>query len=150
MHESLKDALARQSRLSATKELDARGAQSCCDGRLDAIVKGSHMVALRSRDGLEVVAKRVHLQLRALWTVPNAVIDRGSEHHERSAEGALHAEAKLRTKKDAQGVLKTEEEMPNRLVLLACEESHTALIVVRELLDSPPDEGQPVLLVLNL
>ena len=29
MHESLKDALARRSRLPTTKELDARGAQSC-------------------------------------------------------------------------------------------------------------------------
>ena len=74
------------------------------------------------------------------------LIERGSEHHERSVEGALRAEAKLRTKEDAQGVLESEEEVLNRLVLLACEKSHAALIVVSELLDAPPDEGQPVLL----
>ena len=104
------------------------------------------MVALRSRDGLEVAARGAHLELRAIWTVPNAIFDRGDERHERFAEGALCAEAKLRTKKDAQGALETEEEVPSRLVLLAYEESHAALIAIRELLDAPPDEGQPVLL----
>jgi len=43
-------------------------------------------------------------------------------------------------------VLVAEEEVPNRLILLASEESHAALVIVRELLRASPEEGQPVLL----
>ena len=38
------------------------------------------------------------------------------------AEGAVNAEAKLRAKEEAQGVLEAEKEVPNRLILLASEE----------------------------
>ena len=43
-------------------------------------------------------------------------------------------------------MLKSGEDVPNRLVLMACEESRAALIAVSELLDAPSEEGQPVLL----
>ena len=75
VHKALKDGLAWQCRLPTALELDARGAQRRCDGRLDAVVKSARMVALRGRDGLGVITKGARLELRALRTVTNVVID---------------------------------------------------------------------------
>ena len=111
-------------------------------------MEGARVVALRARNGLGVVSKGTRLKLRALWAASNAIIDRRGERQKRSAEGALCAEAEICTKEDAaQGALEPEKEVPGRLVLLVCEESHAALIVVRELLGAPPDAGESVVMI---
>ena len=42
--------------LHTALELDARGAQGCCDGRLEATVISARIAVLRARDRLEVAA----------------------------------------------------------------------------------------------
>ena len=59
VHEAFRDGLARQSRLSTAWNLmrAARRDAAMADGRLDAIVDGLRMVALRALDRLKIVAE---------------------------------------------------------------------------------------------
>jgi hypothetical protein len=100
----LKDYLARQSRLPALK-LDAHGAQRRRHGRLNAVVNKARVIGLHARGRLKVAAEGPHLKLWELWTVSNGITDQGGECQVRYSEGALRAEAKLRAKEDAQGIL---------------------------------------------